>query len=256
MVDTFFETLTHLPTLTRFAIALSVFLFVPKVCERIRLPAAVGLLAAGVVLDRPDWRSRRRASPVAAFFSEIGKLLLMFFAGLEIDIVQFTRSRGRSMVFGMLTFTLPLLVGIGVGRAFEYDWVAAVLIGSLLASHTLLGFPIVQRLGLTGNEAVTVTVGATIFTDLGALLILAICLPVHSVGFVWSSFVLQLAQLAIYVPVVLFGLSALAGRFLRRRGDTKENEFFLILLIMILAAEGAELIHLRRSSAPSWPALP
>ena len=50
MVDTFFETLTHLPTLTRFAIALAVFLFVPKLCERIRLPAAVGLLAAGVLL--------------------------------------------------------------------------------------------------------------------------------------------------------------------------------------------------------------
>jgi Kef-type K+ transport system membrane component KefB len=244
MVDTFFETLTHLPTLTRFAIALAVFLFVPKVCERIRLPSAVGLLAAGVFLGPSGLAVAPKSPPVAAFFSEIGKLLLMFFAGVEIDINQFTRSRRRSMAFGMLTFTLPLLVGIGVARAFNYDWVAAVLIGSLLASHTLLGFPIVQRLGLTGNEAVTVTVGATIFTDLGALLVLAICLPVHAVGFVLSSFVLQLTQLAIYVPVVLFGLSALARRFLRRWGDTKENEFFLILLIMILAAEGAELIHL------------
>jgi len=168
----------------------------------------------------------------------------MFFAGLEIDIAQFNRTRRRSLAFGTLTFALPLLAGIGVGRAFGYPWVAAVLIGSLLSSHTLLGFPIVQRLELTDNEAVTVTVGATIFTDLAALLILAICLPVHSVGFSLNSFLLQLTQLAIYVPVVLFGLSGFARRFARRWGDTKENEFFLILLIMVVAAEGAELIHL------------
>jgi len=244
MFDTFLKTLTSLPTLTRFAIALAVFLFVPRLCQRIRLPSAVGLLTAGVLLGPSVLAVTPRNPPVAAFFSEIGKLLLMFFAGLEIDVPQFTRTRGRSMIFGTLTFSLPLLVGIGIGRAFGYHWVAAVLIGSLLASHTLLGFPIVQRLRLTDNEAVTVTVGATVFTDLGALLILAICLPVWSAGFSLRTFSLQLIELAVYVPVVLFGLSTLARRFLRRRGDSKENQFFLILLIMIVAAEGAELIHL------------
>jgi Kef-type K+ transport system membrane component KefB len=76
MVDTFFETLTHLPTLTRFAIALAVFLFVPKLCERIRLPAAVGLLAAGVLLGPSGLAVAPKSPPVTAFFSEIGKLLL------------------------------------------------------------------------------------------------------------------------------------------------------------------------------------
>src|SRR5204862_14573 len=102
------------------------------------------LLGAIVEADGEPWFSRPRG-PAAGFFSEIVKLLLMFFAGLEIDIDQFTRTRSRSMAFGALTFALPLLVGIGVGRAFDYAWVAALLIGSLLASHTLLGFPIVQR---------------------------------------------------------------------------------------------------------------
>jgi Kef-type K+ transport system membrane component KefB len=244
MVDTFLETLTHLPTLTRFAFALSIFLFVPKLCQRIGVPSIVGLLLAGVAVGPTGLRIAPQNPPVAAFFSEIGKLLLMFFAGLEIDIKQFNRTRNRSLGFGLLTFALPLLAGIGVGRAFGYEWLSAILIGSLLASHTLLGFPVVQRLGLTGNEAVTVTVGATIFTDLGSLLILAVCLPVHSVGFSAKSFVLQLVELAIYVPVVLFGLSAVARTFLRRRGATTENQFFLIFLIMVLAAEGAELIHL------------
>lgn len=244
MLTVFLESLTQLPTMTRFAIALAVFLFVPKLCQRLGLPWMVGLLAAGVVFGPSVLAVAPKNPQVAAFFSEIGKLLLMFFAGLEIDITQFNRTRNRSMAFGVLTFALPLAAGICVGRMFGYGWLAALLIGSLLASHTLLGFPIVQRLGLTENEAVTVTVGATIFTDLGALLILAICLPVHSVGFSAPAFVLQLIQLAVYVPVVLFGLSALARRLLQRLGDTTENQFFIILLIMILATEGAEVIHL------------
>jgi Kef-type K+ transport system membrane component KefB len=244
MLTGFLESLTQLPTMTRFAIALAVFLFVPKLCQRLGLPSMVGLLAAGVVFGPSVLAVAPKNPQVAAFFSEIGKLLLMFFAGLEIDITQFNRTRNRSMAFGVLTFALPLAAGICVGRMFGYGWLAALLIGSLLASHTLLSFPIVQRLGLTENEAVTVTVGATIFTDLGALLILAICLPVHSVGFSAPAFVLQLIQLAVYVPVVLFGLSVLARRLLQRLGDTTENQFFIILLIMILAAEGAEVIHL------------
>jgi Kef-type K+ transport system membrane component KefB len=64
------------------------------------------------------------------------------------------------------------------------------------------------------------------------------------VGFSPKSFLLQLAQLAVYIPVVIFGLSAFARRFLKRWGNTTETEFFLILLIMIAAAEGAALIHL------------
>lgn len=238
------ESLTHLSELTRFAIALSVFLFVPKLCARIGVPSAVGLLAAGVCFGPAGLRIAPQDPQVAHFFSEIGKLLLMFFAGLEIDIEQFQRTKHKSMIFGSLTFTLPLLTGIAVGLAFGYGILAAVLIGSLLASHTLLGFPVVQRMGLTTKEVVTVTVGATIFTDLGSLLILAICLPIHTTGFSLGAFLLQLLELAIYIPVVLFGLSALAGRFLKYRGDTTENQFFLILLIMVVASEGAELIHL------------
>lgn len=244
MVDTFLDTLTQLPTLTRFALVLAVFLFVPKLCQRFGLPSAVGLLAMGVVLGPTCLAIAPKNPPVAAFFSEIGKLLLMFFAGLEIDIQEFNRTRRRSIAFGLLTFALPLAAGIAVARLFDYGWLSALLIGSLLASHTLLGFPIVQKLGLTDRESVTVTVGATIFTDLGSLLILAICLPVHSVGFSPSAFGLQLLELAIYVPVVLFGLSALARKFLQRHGDSTENQFFLIFLVMVVTAEGAELIHL------------
>lgn len=244
MVEQFLEALTHLPLLARFAIALIIFLTTPALCQRIRLPAVVGLLAAGIVFGPSGLHVVPKHSEVAHFFAEIGKLLLMFFAGLEIDLTQFQRVRNRSLTFGVASFGLPLVMGTGLGLLFGYGWLSSLLIGSMFASHTLLGYPIVQRLGLVRNEAVTVTIGATIFTDVAALLVVAICIPIYAAGFSTSGFLLQLLQLAIYVPVVLIGFSTV-GHFIRTRWTlSKEGQLLLILLTVVVAAIGAEAIHL------------
>lgn len=239
----FLESLTELPLLARFAVAMAVILVVPALCEKVRLPAVVGLLLAGIVFGPHGLNVGPKSHEVAHFFADVGKLLLMFFAGLEIDLVEFRRTGHRSVVFGLATFALPFVSGILIGLAFGYGWLGAFLIGSLLASHTLLGYPIVQRLGLSRDEAVTVTVGATIFTDVASLMILAVCIPIHVAGFSPKAFLLQLAQLAVYVPLVLFGLGALT-RWLMPRVKSKEGQFLVMLLAVTLAAIGAEAIHL------------
>jgi Kef-type K+ transport system membrane component KefB len=244
MFDGILESLRHIPPLARFAIALMVFLTVPAFCRRIRLPGVVGLLAAGVALGPSGFNIAPKNSEVAHFFAEIGKLLLMFFAGLEIDITQFNRVRNRALGFGAASFGLPLVLGLGLGLAFGYGWLSALLIGSVFASHTLLGYPIVQRLGLVRNEAVTVTIGATIFTDVAALLVFAVCLPIHTAGFSFKDFSIQVVELAIYIPVVLIGLSRAAHFLMARAGASKEGQLLVMLLIVVVAAIGAEAIHL------------
>jgi Kef-type K+ transport system membrane component KefB len=238
------EPLVHLPLLVRFAIILAIFLLIPPLCRRVRVPAVVGLLLAGVALGPSGLHTLPNAAPVAEFFAEIGKLLLMFFAGLEIDLSQFRRTGGRSLVFGFLTFSIPLVVGAGVGLLAGYGWLAAVLIGSLLASHTLLGFPILQRMKLVTDEAVAVTIGGTVFSCLASLLVLAVCLPIHSSGFSAAVLAVQIGELIAYVLLVFVGLSALGRWLIGRMGDSKERQVTLILLIIALAGFGAEVIHL------------
>jgi Kef-type K+ transport system membrane component KefB len=235
--------LTQLPLMARFALAMAIILVVPTLCQKVRLPSVVGLVLAGVLFGPHGLQVGPKSHEVAHFFADVGKLLLMFFAGLEIDLVQFRRTGGRSLMFGLATFALPLSCGILAGMAFGYGWLGAFLIGSLLASHTLLGYPIVQRLGLSGDEAVTVTVGATIFTDIASLMILAVCIPIHVAGFSAGAFLLQIAQLAVYVPLVLFGLGALTRRIMSRV-KSKEGQFLVMMLVVAVAAVGAEAIHL------------
>jgi Kef-type K+ transport system membrane component KefB len=168
----------------------------------------------------------------------------MFFAGLEIDLSQFRRTAGRSLAFGFLTFSIPQVVGTAVGLLAGYGWLASVLIGSLMASHTLLGFPIVQRMKLVTDEPVAVTIGGTILTDLASLLVLAVCLPIHRSGFSTSAFVLQIGEMVAFVVLVLFGLSALGRRLLERMRDSKEEQIVLTFLLIAVAGFGAEAIHL------------
>lgn len=244
MFSGIFESMTHLPPLARFALALMIFLSVPALCRRIRLPAIVGLLAAGIAFGPHGLQIAPKHSEAAHIFADVGKLLLMFFAGLEIDLTQFQRVRHRALAFGMASFAIPLVMGTAVLPVFGYGWLPAVLIGAIFASHTLLCYPIVQRLGLIRNEAVTAAICGTIFVDVAALLVVAVCIPIQTTGFSSTAFLLQLLELAIYVPLVLFGLSYLADFLMKRLHASKDGQLLVMLLVVLIAAIGAEAIHL------------
>ncbi|MDZ7964284.1 MAG: cation:proton antiporter [Nostoc sp. DedSLP03] len=239
------NSLTDSP-IVAFTILLTVIFTVPPIFERLRLPGLVGLLVAGILLGQNGLKLLNPESETINLLSEIGKLYLMFVAGLEIDLEQFRKTRNRSIGFGILTFLVPMIAGIATGRLFNLGWNASVLIGSLLASHTLLAYPIVSRLGVVTNEAVTVTIGATIFTDTGALLVLAICVGIHGGEFSAMSLAILLGGLAIYTAVVLFGFDWAGKEFFRRSGDEQSNQFLFILLALFLASVGAQVIGVEK----------
>ncbi len=232
--------------LVSFAVLLAVILTVPILVERFRIPGLVGLLAAGVLLGPNGLHLLQKESETLKLLSEIGLLYLMFVAGLEVDIAEFRKKKYRSITFGSFTFAIPLIVGTAVGRLFGFDWNASVLIGSLFASHTLLAYPIISRLGVVANEAVTVTIGATIFTDIGSLLVLAVCVGIHAGDFSIAKLLTLLGSLAIYSLVVLFGFDWAGREFFRRSGDEEGNQFLFVLLAIFLASLGAQVIGVEK----------
>ncbi len=244
MIAQSLESLTHMSILARFALAMAIILLVPIVCRKIRLPSVVGFLLAGIVFGPNGLRVAQEHAPVAHFLSEVGKLLLMFFAGMEIDLDRFRQTGSRSVVFGSLTFAIPFVAGGAVALLSGYGMLSSLLVGSLLASHTLIGFPIVMAKKLVDDEAIAVTAGATMFTDIAGLLVLAVCIPIHTAGFSLNTFLLQLLGLAVYVPAVLIGLTTFGQWLLRRWGSSKASQVALMFVIIALAGFGAEIIRL------------
>ena len=236
--------LVTLPALAKFALGMVMIVVIPRLSRRLHVPAAVGLLLGGVIIGPYVLGFFGTDRPIADFMAELGKLLLMFFAGLEIDLALFRRARNRSIAFGMATTVLPLLLGTFVGIVSCYAMIPAIVIGSLLASHTLLGLAAVGRLGLGSLEPVTVAVGATVMSDTLSLVVFAVCISIYTTGFSPSGLALLLAEIVGYILLVLFGLSRLGAYMLKRVEDEEDAYFVLMLCIMAIAGALAAAIQL------------
>jgi len=229
----------------RFVILLLVLIVLPPLAERLQLPGLLGLMAGGILLGPHGLALALKVGEIGQFFSEIGRVFLMFIVGLEISLRDFQRHARPSMVFGVATFAVPMLGGYVLGQAFGYSTNASVLIGSLLASHTLLGYPVLEKLGLVREKFALTTIGATIFTDIAALLVLAVCLSVHVSGIVsWSELSLLVFMVGAYCVVVLGAIPWLGGAYLAMRRQNEAAHFQFVLAVLIICAVGAKLIGL------------
>jgi len=233
-----------LPDLAKFAVIVAVIVGVPRQAARIRLPAMVGLLLFGVALGPHVLGFFGEHRPIADFFAELGKLLLMFSAGLEIDIALFYRAQKRSIIFGVFTTTVPLVFGTFLGLGFGYALIPAIVVGSLLASHTLLSIPIVQRLGVIRLEPIVVTIGATVVSDTLSLIVFAVCVSMYTTGFSPEGLAIQLIEIAVFVPLILIGLSRAGSYALSKLGSDEEAHFLVMLVIMAVAGAIADKINL------------
>ena len=241
-MEQFASTIQNTPIIT-FTILLMVILTIPPLFEKIKIPGLVGLLFAGVIFGSDGLGFLDKNQESIKLLADIGKVYLMFVAGLEIDLDDFRKSKNKALTFGGFTFIIPLMMGSLVGLSFNLGLNASILLGSLLASHTLLGYPIVNRLGVVGNESVVITIGATIFTDIAALLVLAICVAINGGEFTVFSLILQLIILAVYSVIVLYGFDRAGKEYFHRTGDEEGNQFLFVLLAVFLASVGAQLIN-------------
>ena len=236
--------LLALPNLAKFAIIFAIIVGVPGLARRLRIPELIALLVFGIILGPHVLGVYGTDHPVVQFFADLGKLMLMFTAGLEIDINLFRRAQNRSLIFGVITTMVPQALGTAYGLAFGYTIIQSIVIGSLLASHTLLSLPIVTRLGAVGLEPVIVAIGATIVSDTLSLIIFAICVSTYTTGFSPSGLTMQIVEVAVFVPLILIGVSRAGAWILGKLRDNEESYFVTMLGIMAVAGVLADLINL------------
>lgn len=215
-----------------FAIVAALILLSPILLGRWRLPGMIGLLLAGAILG-PNALGVLARDQSFVLFGTVGLLYIMFVAALEIDLAVFRRYRVHSVVFGLVTFALPQGLGYLVARyLLGFELLPAILLASLFASHTLLAYPIVSRLGIARSQAVTTAVGGTILTDTLALLVLAVVAG-SARGEMTEAFWYRLGvSMALYVIAILFGLPWLARWFFRRISQDGVSEFVFVLAVV------------------------
>ncbi len=233
-----------LPVLAKFALGMVMIGTLPRLSRWLHLPASVGLLIGGVIVGPYVLGFFGQDRPVADFMADIGKLLLMFFAGLEIDLGLFQKLRNRALLLGVATTVVPLVLGTAAGLALGYAPVPAIVIGSLLASHTLLGLQAIEHLGVGRLEPITVAIGATVLSDTLSLVVFAVCVSIFTIGFSPVGLAVLLTEIVLYILLVLFGLSRI-GAYVLRKVENEEDAYFIIMLsFMAIAGVLAEAIQL------------
>ena len=243
-LDAFRSHALALPNLAKFAVLLALIVGVPALARRLKIPDLVGLVVVGLLLGPHVVGLYGANHPIVQFFADLGRLMLMFAVGLEVDINLFRKAQTRSITFGLITTITPQVLGTAYGLAFGYGIIPAIVIGSLLASHTLLALPIVTRLGAIALEPVVVTIGATLVSDTVSLIIFGICVSTYTTGFSTSGLTLQIVEVAIFVPLILVGVSRAGAWILNKLKDNQAGYFVTMLGIMAVAGELADLINL------------
>lgn len=223
-----------------FSLILLIILLSPIVLKKINIPGIIGLIIAGVIIGPHGLHVIEKNSAVE-LFSLIGLLYIMFIAGLELDMNEFKANRNKSLLFGFFTFAIPLAIGFPVVHYFlGYDFNTSFLTASMFATHTLVAYPIVSKLGVSKNQAVAVTVGGTILTDTAVLIILAVIIG-NAQGSLNTAFWVQLIiSLAIFSTIMFFIIPKIAKWFFRKLESEKHSHYIFVLSVVFFAAFLAE----------------
>ena len=222
-----------------FAIALATFLVAPLLIERTGLPGIVGIVLVGAALG-PNGTGVLAETDAIVLLGNVGLVYLLFTVGLELDLRGFLAAPENAALFGLTSFFLPFGIGSAVGiYVLGLDPWASFLLAAVFSSHTLLAYPVVNRLDVTKNRAVTAVFGGILFTDTLALVVLAIVLGQADGELTLMLFGQVFASIAVLFAGVWFVLPPIARWFFR---NTSQESYFEFLLVG--AASFAEVLGL------------
>lgn len=226
-----------------FLIILAIMLVAPLLFERMRLPGIVGLILAGVLVGPHGFGLLERDSTIV-LLGTVGLLFLMFMAGLETSLDDLKYNADKAVIFGVATFAVPMVLGVAAMMALGYGFLAAVLVASCFASHTLLALPIVSKLGIMRSPSVTATLGATLITNVLALLVLAVVVKAHQGNLTLGFWLFLIPSLVLYTFLTLWGVPRLGRWFFRRFGHDESAEFTFVVATLFVVSYFAKLIEI------------
>ena len=215
----------------QFSLILFIILFAPLLLNRLKIPSLISLIIAGAVIGPHGFNLMLRDSSII-LFGTVGLLYIMFLAGLEIDVEDFRKNSRKSLLFGLYTFFISIILGIIVGLyILDFSLFSSILIGSIFASHTLIVYPVVSKLGVSTNKAVTIAVGGTIITDTLALLVLAVIAGISSGELMTGFWIRLVIGMTFFSLIVLLIFPVIARWFFKRFDDSVLQYLFVLAMV-------------------------
>lgn len=232
---------------------MSIILLAPIVMGRLRIPHIVGMVLAGVLIGPYGFNILVRDASFE-LFGKVGVFYIMFLAGLEMNLTDIMRKKLRFIVFGLLTFIIPFTLGLLTGiYLLGYSTTAAMLLACILASNTLIAYPIVLKYGLAKHSAVSLSVGSSMIALTLSLLLLAAVVGMNGIAGTESAqgqytsmlafWVLFIIRVAVYCAAIAIIIPRLTRWFFRQFADSV-TLYIYVMVVLFLSAAAAELCGL------------
>lgn len=226
-----------------FFLVLVIILLAPIIMGKLRIPHIIGMVLAGVAIGQYGFNILVRDDSFE-LFGRVGLYYIMFLAALEMDVEGVKKNKGRLSLFGLLTFAAPFTLTFIMSEwLLGYPTIASLLLGCLMASNTLIAYPIVSRYGQQRKPSVALSVGASMLSLLVALVVLAALVASHNgqtgvLFWLWfvAKFVIYCGGLALLIP-------KLTRWFLRRYSDAV-MQFIFVMAMLFMSAVLSESIGL------------
>ena len=228
------------PTLV-FFVVLMIILFAPIVMSKLRIPHIIGMVLAGVAIGQYGFNILERDNSFE-LFGRVGLYYIMFLAGLEMDMEGVKKHSRQFMIFGLLTCFIPLILTYVMAITFlGYSGSASFLLGCIMASNTLIAYPIIGRYGLQKHLSVSLSVGSSMISLFMALVMLAALSGSFSKDSNWLFWIDFILKFAVFCIGSIYLIPKLTRYFLRRYSDAV-MQYIFVLGVMFLSAALTSLI--------------
>ena len=217
-----------------FFLILTIILLTPILFNKIKIPHLIGLIIIGAIIGPHSLNLLQRDSSMV-LFGTVGLIYIMFLAGLETSMSDFIKNSKRSFIFGLMTFSIPMILGTLAGiYLLHFSMITSVLLASMFASNTLVTYPILIKFGVTKNRAATMAVGGTIITDILALLILAVIADI-STGTLSNIFWLRIGISMVLLTSIILFIFPIIGRWFFKKNEDNISQFIFSLSLVFFA---------------------
>ncbi len=221
-----------------FFTVLCIILFAPMLMSKLKIPHIIGMVLAGVIVGPYGLNILERDASFG-LFGQVGLYYIMFLAGLEMDMEGLKKNYHRMVFFGLLTFLIPfLLVDLFGGYLMNYSRQALILLSCVMASNTLIAYPIVCKYGLQRHRSVTLSVGASMMALLLALLVSSgLSSVMHDSGrSIFIIILLLIVKLIVYCAAMAYLVPRVTRWFLQHYSDAVTQFIFALGVLFLNAA--------------------
>ncbi|MGM9705428.1 MAG: cation:proton antiporter [Prevotella sp.] len=227
------------PTLIFFVVLL-IILSAPIIMGKLRIPHIIGMVLAGVIIGKYGLNILVRDDSFE-LFGKVGLYYIMFLASLEMNMDGLKKDGSKFLSFGLLTFAAPFLLTFAMSvTLLGYSLQASMLLGCIMASNTLIAYPIVGRYGLQRKKSVSLSVGSSMISLLLSLVTLAIVVALHDDSAGMGFWMLFTVKFSVYCVFMSMAVPRLTRWFLRRYSDAV-MQFIFVLSMLFLSAALSEL---------------